>query len=166
MRPLPSHTGCSTRRSVGNLLAGPLICPAGIYWTSAIPCVDSISATFRRTSPTKSMSSWAIRGPGSPVSRSILAENTDDSAIALYVSSIVRYFCPWRGHRLNCLGPRNAYGRDRHRHDSGRHRRLDLRALAGHLLSGQTAAERRTRIRQPPTHLDRGQRHLLRFTEA
>src|SRR5580704_6100841 len=49
----------------------------------------------------------------------------------------------------------DASGQTENRHDSDRHRWLDLRVLAGRILSRQPRAETRTRICQPPTHLDR-----------
>src|SRR5579859_1458308 len=45
-------------------------------------------------------------------------------------------------------------------------RRLDLRALARHVLSERPRAKARTRVRQPPAHFHRDQWHLLRLAEA
>src|SRR5205809_473659 len=50
--------------------------------------------------------------------------------------------------------------------DSGRHRRLGVRALAREFLSQGTAARARTRPCQPEPYLDRDQCHVLRLPEA
>src|ERR1700722_17032785 len=47
-----------------------------------------------------------------------------------------------------------------------RHRRLDVRAVAGRVLPPKTCPSQRAAIRGLQTHLDRDQRHLLRFAEA
>ena len=47
-----------------------------------------------------------------------------------------------------------------------RHRRLDLRAVARHVLPRRSHAKPRTRIREPASQFDRNQRHVLRFAES
>src|SRR4051794_25091802 len=44
--------------------------------------------------------------------------------------------------------------------------RLDVCTLAGLVLSQGPEPEKRARVREPQGHLDRGQRHVLRFAKA
>ena len=60
----------------------------------------------------------------------------------------------------------SAHEQSEHRHDPHRRRRLDLRTVARRVLSGRPSAEAGAGIREPPPHLDRGQRHFLRLAKA
>src|ERR1700677_4864776 len=75
-------TDSSTGRSVGRRPGGRRICPAGICWTSATRCVDSISGTFRRIIRTNSTFSWPIPGRGSRASPPILVEQSTEPSDA------------------------------------------------------------------------------------
>ncbi|SOY39802.1 hypothetical protein CBM2589_B10083 [Cupriavidus taiwanensis] len=59
-----------------------------------------------------------------------------------------------------------AQGRHAGRAGARRHRRLEFRAVARQLLSGEIAAVARAGLRQPPPERDRNQQHLSRHAEA
>src|ERR1700691_407840 len=67
-------------RSVGRRRVGRRTCLAAISWTSATRCGAFISATLRRISPTRSISSWAIHVPGLPACLSTSAGKAVDGA--------------------------------------------------------------------------------------
>src|SRR3546814_20443225 len=61
---------------------------------------------------------------------------------------------------------RNCDAGQTQRDHTDRRRRLDLRAVARGLLSGEAGAEARARICERQADLDRGERPLLRLAEA